>query len=194
MMATKTKIKRQFWIGGRAMMMIAGQLSIGSDRCNEAPTGQLCWHASSTTLAKIMAGSEPSMDKTIVLDPTAFDEALAKAAESVKGSDGARLFVFLYGEEGDDGNSWCPDCVNAKPIVEAALDKVSGSVIYASCERAAYKAGASFPYRSHKSVMLKALPQLIRLDSATLEPASTLVENECEDAKKVEALVSGSDA
>lgn len=31
--------------------------------------------------------------------------------------------VLFTGEVDEDGNSWCPDCVEAKPFINEALDK-----------------------------------------------------------------------
>lgn len=125
-----------------------------------------------------------------MLGTSEFDETLVSAQKAAK-ENGSKLFVFAYGAEGEDGNSWCPDCVDAKPVIEGGLAKVSHAVVYASCPRDEYKKGEEFPYRSHKAVKLQALPQLNRVSVDTLESEASLVENDCKDAGKVDAVIDG---
>jgi len=133
-----------------------------------------------------MAGlsTDLAQKKYVSMGPADFDSNLA-AAHEFSVEHGTKLFVFAYGAEGEDGNSWCPDCVDAKPVIEGALSAVAHAVVYASCDRAEYKTGPAFSHRTHQSVMLQALPQLNVLDSNTMKPTRSVVENDCKDAAKI---------
>jgi hypothetical protein len=39
------------------------------------------------------------------------------------------LFVYLFGTHGTDGKSWCPDCVEADPIIRNGLKKLTNYIL-----------------------------------------------------------------
>lgn len=69
-----------------------------------------------------------------------FDAALAAHAGKE-----AKLLVLFTGASDSSGVSWCPDCNDAKPVIEDALSKADGPVTYISVplDRSEYKGNAS---------------------------------------------------
>ncbi|XP_053625560.1 thioredoxin domain-containing protein 17-like isoform X2 [Plodia interpunctella] len=50
-------------------------------------------------------------------------------AENIN-SDGPPVFFYFTGDKLPDGQSWCPDCNVAEPIVKAYLEELKKSVIF----------------------------------------------------------------
>jgi len=50
-----------------------------------------------------------------------FDAFLAKIEELSK--EETPLLVYFSGSKNAAGNSWCPDCVTAQPVVESTIEK-----------------------------------------------------------------------
>eukprot|EP00055_Hartaetosiga_balthica_P000446 m.136584 g.136584 ORF g.136584 m.136584 type:complete len:126 (-) comp10767_c0_seq1:169-546(-) len=72
-----------------------------------------------------------------------------------------RVFVLCSGAENADGQSWCPDCVVAKPIVEECVNENGDeSDVYIYCnvgDRSAWKTPEN-EFRNHGDFKLTAIP------------------------------------
>lgn len=73
------------------------------------------------------------------------------------------FFLFQADVSPDTGRMWCPDCVNARPIILSALEKyTSGAVLITlHVNRAAYK-GDNYSYRTNPAVAIQCVPTLMR--------------------------------
>jgi thiol-disulfide isomerase/thioredoxin len=72
-----------------------------------------------------------------------------------------KVFVLFFGsEEAATGQSWCPDCVIADPLIRQAISKVSDAVLIEAPVglRDAWKGNPTHPYRVKYNV--PALPTL----------------------------------
>ena len=129
-----------------------------------------------------MADATSKVTKVVVDTPLQFDD-------TVKGLSGD-VFVLMYGERKENGDSWCPDCTAALPVIETALEARSGPSTLVECTvaREEYKGKPEYAYRTHARVALKAIPQLIKWSAEGSAPPS-LVEEDAGNAEKVAALV-----
>ncbi|KAK2574429.1 Thioredoxin domain-containing protein 17 [Acropora cervicornis] len=61
-------------------------------------------------------------------------EGLVNLRETLKENEGKKIFIMFIGsivEEGEHvGESWCPDCRDAEPVVEAALQQASPEMTF----------------------------------------------------------------
>uniref|UniRef100_A0A023FTK0 Thioredoxin domain-containing protein 17 n=1 Tax=Amblyomma parvum TaxID=251391 RepID=A0A023FTK0_AMBPA len=89
-----------------------------------------------------------------------FDE-FQSAIKSLKAK--GLVLCFFAGAEDANGASWCPDCVAAKPVLEAALKKAPEDTTLVTCyiERAIWKDQTN-PFRTDKTLKLTCVPTLIR--------------------------------
>lgn len=77
----------------------------------------------------------------------------------------AHTYILFYAAESpENGVSWCPDCVRAKPIIDSVLAKQTDSIAFvvAIVQRNEYKGNASYPYRVDPRFELRCIPTLIR--------------------------------
>ena len=97
---------------------------------------------------------------------------------------GSSLFVLFSGAKDSTGVSWCPDCVEAEPVINAALEKASSDrdvvLLYAPLVRAEYKGNAAHWARVHPSFKLERIPTLFKMGKT--RPTGSLVEGQCKDA------------
>ena len=49
-------------------------------------------------------------------------EATLKVIEENKG-EFSKMFLLFTGSKGEDGSSWCPDCVSSEPVVHKTLEE-----------------------------------------------------------------------
>ncbi len=58
--------------------------------------------------------------------------------------------------------SGCPDCVEAEPIIDEALEGIDDNVTLVRCDvvRAEYKGNPDYPYRTHPKLLVKSVPSL----------------------------------
>ena len=128
-----------------------------------------------------MAEQTPKVTKITVDTPAQFDDAVKDLSGDV--------FVLMYGERKEDGDSWCPDCTAALPVIESALEARAGPSTLVECTvaREEYKGKPEYAYRTHERVALKAIPQLIKWSAEGAPPS--LVEEDAGNAEKVAALV-----
>ncbi len=129
----------------------------------------------------IMADQTSKITKIVVETPADFD----KTVDGLTGD----VFVLMYGQRKENGDSWCPDCTAALPVIEAALEARAGPSTLVECTvaREEYKGKPEYAYRTHERVALKAIPQLIKWSAEGQPPA--LVEEDAGNAEKVAQLV-----
>ena len=105
---------------------------------------------------------------------------------------GARVFVLFTGDaDPATGKSWCPDCNDSKPLLNATLEEAGGAGEVALVEvplvRAEYKGNPDHWARKHAAAKLKAIPTLMRWGAVA--KVGELVEGECMDAERVRELI-----
>lgn len=125
--------------------------------------------------------------KVVVNNQAEFDEALE--AHVGKGSLVTALFTGAV--DAATGKSWCPDCVDAAPVVDAAIAKAAEDkelvFIYAPLVRAEYSGQPGHWARVHPAIKLQRIPTLFRWGAAKVTGAA--VEEDCKDATIVEGLL-----
>ncbi|KAJ3113950.1 Thioredoxin domain-containing protein 17 [Phlyctochytrium bullatum] len=107
-----------------------------------------------------------------------FDATLNQAVQDHPG----RIFVYLFANEDPaTGQSWCPDCRNAEPLIKKHLETVDGGLVLevAAGDRPTWKDPNNF-YRHHAELKATSVPTLYEIgkDGKVLKK---LVENEAED-------------
>lgn len=106
--------------------------------------------------------------------PSQLDADLTRVAKQLleRHSSAQTIAVLLYITGSNDpstGQSWCPDCVDAKLPVQkkfAALRQIYGDgAIFVECpvERAAYLGNPAYLYRTHPSLLVKGVPTILLL-------------------------------
>ncbi|TPX58925.1 hypothetical protein SpCBS45565_g07867 [Spizellomyces sp. 'palustris'] len=121
-----------------------------------------------------------------VQDPKDFDATVASTVQSAPG----RVFVLLFGtEDVGTGESWCPDCVIADPLIRKWIGKVPNSVMLEVPvgERSVWKNNPENPYRKHPLIQLQAIPTLIEWGKSG--PIKQLVESEAADPAALEKFI-----
>lgn len=78
------------------------------------------------------------------------------------------LFILFTGKKsigsnGDNKISWCPDCVRAEPIINAALDATSDGYVLYECDvdRESYRT-KDYIYRTDARIGLTCVPTLMK--------------------------------
>jgi len=76
------------------------------------------------------------------------------------------VFVLLCGSKDASGNSWCPDCVTADPIVhESAREKLKdGLLLCCQVGPREFWKDAKNPFRTDPKLKVTAVPTLIAWD------------------------------
>lgn len=90
-------------------------------------------------------------------------EEYKKFIEDHKNNTGS-LFLLFSGSKDETGNSWCPDCVKAEPVIEKALACASPDAVFVHVEvgsRPTWKDQKN-PFRTDPNLELKVVPTLIR--------------------------------
>ena len=88
------------------------------------------------------------------------------AAETLVKSGGEALFLFFGSENPQTGESWCPDCVVADPVVRKAIIAARKDLTVYECpvgERADWKNQPGHPYRTTPAFRIARIPTLVHL-------------------------------
>lgn len=114
-----------------------------------------------------------------------------KPAAPRKDSEAGALMVYVTGAASPfaRGESWCPDCVIAKPHVRESLALLKekrfpatagGSVFFAEATalRAAYIGNPAYPYRTHEFLQVKGVPTVFVLTFKDDGAVDEALENE----------------
>ncbi|XP_066119047.1 thioredoxin domain-containing protein 17 isoform X2 [Saccopteryx bilineata] len=109
-------------------------------------------------------------------------EDFSRAVEQHKGK---TIFAYFTGSKDAEGKSWCPDCVQAEPVVREGLKHIcEGSVfIYCQVGEKPYWKDPNNDFR--KNLKITAVPTLLKYGTP-----QKLVESECLQANLVEMLFS----
>ncbi|XP_072943605.1 thioredoxin domain-containing protein 17-like [Epargyreus clarus] len=91
-----------------------------------------------------------------------FDE-FAKYTENIDPKGPPVLFYFT-GSKLANGNSWCPDCVEAEPIVKAFLSELQKEAIfvYVDVGDREYWKDKACPFRTDSRTRLMVIPTIIK--------------------------------
>uniref|UniRef100_A0A8D0UNZ0 Thioredoxin domain-containing protein 17 n=1 Tax=Sus scrofa TaxID=9823 RepID=A0A8D0UNZ0_PIG len=105
--------------------------------------------------------------------------------QAVKQHNGKTIFAYFSGSKDAEGKSWCPDCVQAEPVVREGLKHtVEGCVfIYCQVGERLYWKDPNNDFR--KKLKLTAVPTLLKYGTP-----QKLVESECLQTNLVEMLFS----
>ncbi|CAI2175931.1 5146_t:CDS:2 [Funneliformis geosporum] len=117
-----------------------------------------------------------------------FDNIINRIVQERRGQN---IFLVLFGNENPyTGKSWCPDCVNAEPLIRQQLDKVPADTVYIEVPVGTRADGKpDNPYRLHPRIQLKSIPTLIKW-TANAETDRRLVERECTQVDLLNAFFS----
>ncbi|XP_063531815.1 thioredoxin domain-containing protein 17-like [Cydia strobilella] len=90
-------------------------------------------------------------------------DAFSKFTKDIDSS-GPPVFFFFSGSKLPNGTSWCPDCVEAEPIVQAYLNELQKSIIFAYVDVGDrdYWKDKMCPFRTDPRSKLMVIPTLIR--------------------------------
>ncbi|KAI8870382.1 hypothetical protein GQ42DRAFT_162755 [Ramicandelaber brevisporus] len=124
-------------------------------------------------------------------DPSNFD---SKVAELLAASSTGKIFVLFFGREvPETGESWCPDCVLADPVIRLGIDQyakkngVKATLVEVPVDRRP-KDDQPVPetnvYRTRQDIKLGAVPTLLVWTKDG--PGKRIVEEECYEAADVE--------
>lgn len=103
---------------------------------------------------------------------------------------GAALFLFFGAEDPATGESWCPDCVIADPILRRACTSLRPDLTLYECPvgmRSDWKNQPGHPYRQHPTTRLTRIPTLLFIEHG-LE-RGRLVEGDCAKPDVVAAFL-----
>ncbi|KAH3891335.1 thioredoxin domain-containing protein 17-like [Dreissena polymorpha] len=95
------------------------------------------------------------------------------------------LFALFSGSAGADGSSWCPDCVEADPVINSSLSKLPKDAIFIHCgvgDRTYWK-DQNNAFRKDPTLKLTAVPTLLKVGHS-----QRLVEEQCANSDLVEML------
>ena len=93
---------------------------------------------------------------------------------------GEALLLFFGAEDPATGESWCPDCVTADPVLRRTIAKTRPDLTVYECpvgQRSDWKNRPEHPYRLHPLAKVARIPTLIRVKAGV--EISRLVEADC---------------
>ncbi|XP_032695710.1 thioredoxin domain-containing protein 17 [Lontra canadensis] len=95
------------------------------------------------------------------------------------------IFAYFTGSKDAGGQSWCPDCVQAEPVVREGLKHMSEGCVFIYCQvgEKPYWKDPNNDFR--KNLKVTAVPTLLKYGTP-----QKLVESECLQANLVEMLFS----
>ena len=108
-----------------------------------------------------------------------------KTIEAEKKSGKAIFVLFTGKEDSTTGNSWCPDCVKAEPIIEKSIPKIKPENSFIVCivgDRPTWK-DPQCEFRTNPQTKLKGIPTLMKWDTS-----ERLNSDECAKADLVTML------
>jgi len=108
----------------------------------------------------------------------------AKAEELAQKGD---LYVMFSGSKNEAGESWCPDCVTAYPVVQScleAMDDEEAQFLYVGVGDRDFWKDKNCIFRTAKETQLKSVPTLIKWGTS-----QRLQEEQCADKGLVTMLL-----
>ncbi|KAJ0180733.1 hypothetical protein K1T71_004137 [Dendrolimus kikuchii] len=90
-------------------------------------------------------------------------EEFAQYTESID-PNGPPVLFYFSGSKLPGGNSWCPDCVEAEPVVQAYLTELNREIIFAYVDVGDrdYWKDKQCPFRTDKRTKLMVIPTIIK--------------------------------
>ncbi len=110
--------------------------------------------------------------------------------DRVVAAEESALFLFFGAEDPQTGQSWCPDCVTADPILRRAITSLRPDLTLYECPvgaRSEWKNQPEHPYRLQPIFRIARIPTLIFLERG-LE-RGRLVETDCAVPTAVAAFI-----
>uniref|UniRef100_A0A8C0PSJ2 Thioredoxin domain-containing protein 17 n=1 Tax=Canis lupus familiaris TaxID=9615 RepID=A0A8C0PSJ2_CANLF len=106
-------------------------------------------------------------------------------SRAVEQHHGKTIFAYFTGSKDAGGRSWCPDCVQAEPVVREGLKHISEGCVFIYCQvgERPYWKDPNNDFR--KNLKVTAVPTLLKYGTP-----QKLVESECLQANLVEMLFS----
>jgi thiol-disulfide isomerase/thioredoxin len=104
---------------------------------------------------------------------------------------GSALFVCFGSEDPASGQSWCPDCATADPVLRSACANLRPDLTLYECpvgERSAWKNQPSHPYRTHPLLRINRIPTIVFIENGV--ERGRLVEGDCAQPQLVAAFLS----
>ena len=117
----------------------------------------------------------------------------AHVADTVVSTQATALFVFFGAEDPQTGESWCPDCVTADPVLRRTIALTRKDLILYECpvgQRADWKNQPAHPYRLHPLFRVARIPTLVFVENGV--ERGRLVEADCAQVAVVEAFLRSS--
>jgi len=117
-------------------------------------------------------------------------EDTAAALRSLRSSRATGLFLFFGSEDPVSGESWCPDCVTADPVLRAAVTRQRPEITLFECPvgaRSDWKNRPGHPYRIDPTTRLARIPTLLMLVDGC--ERGRLVEADCAKPDLVSAFL-----
>ena len=113
--------------------------------------------------------------------PNRFDEVMRSIIRNnLREGKGDVLVTYFTGTPNPvTGKSWCPDCVEANPILKASVERARQElsdvrVIFFECtvDRQAYRVTDNYPYKVHPFVQLTSIPTVMVSRTKTAAPVA----------------------
>ena len=112
------------------------------------------------------------------------------ALAGVVAAQGSALFLFFGAEDPQTGESWCPDCVTADPVLRRTISARRPDLTLYECpvgQRSEWKNHPEHPYRLHPLFRVARIPTLVSLADGI--ETGRLVEGDCAVTATVEAFL-----
>jgi hypothetical protein len=119
---------------------------------------------------------------------TAEEATAAIATVQAKASDA--LFLFFGSEDPGTGQSWCPDCVTADPVLRRACRELRPDLTVYECPvglRGDWKGRPEHPLRIHPFFRLQRIPTLVQVERGC--ERGRLVEADCAKPEMLKAFL-----
>jgi hypothetical protein len=117
-------------------------------------------------------------------------EETATAVANLRSSRTTGLFLFFGSEDPVSGESWCPDCVTADPVLRAAVTRLRPELTLYECPvgvRSQWKNRPEHPYRQDPTARLARIPTLLMVVDGC--ERGRLVEADCAKPELVAAFL-----
>eukprot|EP00092_Neocalanus_flemingeri_P015670 GFUD01016962.1.p1 GENE.GFUD01016962.1~~GFUD01016962.1.p1 ORF type:complete len:125 (-),score=30.80 GFUD01016962.1:63-437(-) len=112
-----------------------------------------------------------------------FEAFQSRVAELTK--TGGDVFVMFSGSKDSNGVSWCPDCVDAEPVVNGCLSTLASDThyLYVGVGGRDFWKDQNCVFRTAKETQLKTVPTLIKWGTK-----QRLEEGQCADKNLVSMM------
>ncbi|XP_077021735.1 thioredoxin domain-containing protein 17 [Tamandua tetradactyla] len=139
----------------------------------------------STTAAEPEISRNPQQNSEMVHYEEVRVSGFEEFNQALKQNNGKTIFAYFTGSKDAGGKSWCPDCVQAEPVVREGLKHVSEGCVFIYCQvgERPYWKDPNNDFR--KNLKVTAVPTLLKYGTP-----QKLVESECLQPSLVEMLFS----